>query len=104
MSCQTDISIFDAHRERMVQVLKRASAHTYGLSLELAEKYAERNLVHDAMRQQKPLVILTKRISETGHLLFGVSRPSADPTDRPDPNGRKNEVHVPIRIISMPPI
>jgi hypothetical protein len=98
---ETDISIFESHRERMIQVLKRTNSHTYGLGLELAEKYAERNLVRNAARSGNS-VLLVKRISETGHMLFGVTRLPTNPSDRPDPNGRKDEAHIPLKTVRMP--
>ena len=98
---QTDISIFESHRTRMVHVLKKADALSYGLGLELSEKYGERNLVRNAARTGVS-VLLVKRVTETGHIIFGVTRPSTNPADRPDPSARKNEAHVPIKTVQMP--
>lgn len=100
---ETDISIFESHKKEMIQVLKQKNRFTYGLGLELKKRYDERNLVR-AATQAGNSVLLVKRISEAGDLLFGVSSTPSNPEDRPDPNERLNEVHIPIKTIRMPAI
>jgi len=96
-----DIRIFDAHRERMVQVLRRSQEMTYGLGLELEERYIERNLIRNAIRNHT-WVHLVKRVTSSGHVYFGVTNPPADPRDRPDPNDCLNEVHIPVINVPNP--
>lgn len=98
---QIDISIFDSHKKEMLQILKRTNGHTYGLALELNKRYDQRNLVRVAGKAGTP-ILLVKRVSEVGLLLFGVSSPPENPEDRPDPNERLNEAHIPIQTIRMP--
>lgn len=98
---QMDISIFDSHKKEMLQVLKRINGHTYGLALELKERYDQRNLVRAASQAGKP-VLLVKRISEMGLLLFGVSSLPENPENRPDPNERLNEAHIRVQTVRMP--
>lgn len=91
----TDITISDAHRQQMVQVLRRGNQMTYGLGEELDKRYQERDLLHN-LAGQRQWVHLVKRITTSGAVYFGVAAPPANPNDRPDPNSDLNEVHVPI--------
>lgn len=90
-----DITIFDAHRQQMVQVLRKGNQLTYGLGLELDEQYQERDFLHDPARHRQ-CVHLVKRITTGGFVYFGVTKSPDNPIDRPDPNSDFNEVHIPV--------
>ena len=96
-----DITMFDAHRQQIVQVLRRENQFTYGLGLELDEQYRERDFLRDPARHRQ-CVHLVKRITIDGHVYFGVAPSPADPRDRPDPNSDLNEVHIPVLNIPNP--
>jgi len=96
-----DITIFDAHKEQMVKVLRKENQLSYGLSLELEEQYKERLLLIEAARDHR-WVHLVKRITTDGNIYFGVTRPPNSQNDRPDPNSDLNEVHIPVLNIQNP--
>lgn len=96
-----DVRIFDMHRDRMVKVLRRGGEMTYGLGLELQERYNERELIRNAIRSHT-WVHLVKRVTSSGHVYFGITNPPANPRDRPDPNDCLNEVHIPVINVPNP--
>lgn len=96
-----DIRIFDAHRQHMLQILRRGDQHTYGLSLELDKLYRERDFLRTPARHHNS-VHLVKRIATGGEVYFGVAPSPTNPTDRPDPNSSLNEVHIPVLNVPNP--
>lgn len=95
ISTDEDIRIFSQHRLQMIKVLRAANAETYKLSLQLEQESKTRKLIYEAVRDRRS-VHLVKRITGGGNVYFSVVNPPPNPEDRPDPNERWNEVHIPI--------
>ncbi len=98
---EIDITLFDAHREKMVEVLRKGKQMSYSLGLKLEMLYSERDFLRESMNREQR-VHLVKRVTTSGDIYCAVTRPPINPADHPDPNSDFNEVHIPV--INIQPI